>query len=126
NRIGDEADPVVARHIRTLYTILHEPFGHGLVYKNRFFRRELIKILCSGEEAPSDYARISDEEWFPEGVAERWEKVINREPDLGLWDRKFPYLSGLILNLLGVLEGCVDPANENIELGARLLRPIDL
>jgi hypothetical protein len=115
-----------ARHIRTLYTFLHESFGHGLTYKNRFLRREMIKIWCSGEEAPSDYARISDEEWFPEGVAERWKKVVDREPDLGLWDRQFPYLSGLMLHLLGVLEECVEPANSNIELGVKIMRPLGL
>lgn len=133
--LGDETDvpagtpslkELKARHIRTLYTFLHEIFGHGLAYKNRFIRREMIKIWCSGEEAPSDYARISDEEWFPEGVAERWERVVNRDPDLGLWDRRFPYLSGLILNLLGTLEGYVAPATSNIDLGAGLMRPLGL
>ncbi len=109
-----------------LYAIHHETFGHGLMYRNRFLRREMIKIVASGEEPPSDYARTSIEEWFPEGVAERGVLVVLNDPQLADWDKKYLYLSGLIRHVLGVMEDAVDPANENIALWRATLRPLGL
>jgi hypothetical protein len=112
--------------IKFLYAVLHETFGHGLMYRNRFLRREMIRIVAAGEEHPSDYARTSIEEWFPEGVAERGVRVFLDDPDTGAWDQRYRYLSGLIQHLLGVLEEETEPANENIILWQKSLRPLNL
>jgi hypothetical protein len=109
-----------------LYAVHHETYGHGLMYRNRFLRREMIKIVASGEKPPTQYAQTSIEEWFPEGIAERGVMTVLNDPKLDDWDRRYPYLSGLIRHVLGVMEDAVEPANENIGLWRDTLRPVRL
>lgn len=121
----DESQEAVQLY-KFLYTVHHETYGHGLMYRNRFLRREMIKIVASGEGPPSDYAQSSIEEWFPEGVAERGLRVFLNDPQLVDWDNQYPYLSGLIRHLLAVMEETAEPANENISLWKATLRPLGL
>jgi hypothetical protein len=109
-----------------LYAVHHETYGHGLMYRNRFLRREMIKIVASGEKPPTEYAQTSIEEWFPEGIAERGMMAVLNDPKLADWDKEHPYLSGLIRHVLGVMEGTVEPANANVVLWRDTLKPLGL
>lgn len=113
-QISKRQKPQARRRLQLHYTIFHEGFGHPLV-RNKFVRREMAKIIASGEPPPSSYANTSDEEWLADGVSERWFHEIFYEPAAQReWDERHPYLMGLISHLLEVLEGRVEPLNDNI------------
>jgi hypothetical protein len=117
---GETADQVL---VRFFYSLCHEAVGHPMIFRNRFLRREMIKIVASGETPPSDYSKLGIEEWFSEGAAEFWRRYhLEGDVVAGAWRFEHPFLSGLILHLLGVLEEVVDPANENIGQWARTMR----
>lgn len=116
---GESADQVL---VRFFYSLCHEALGHPMIFRNRFLRREMIKIVASGEPPPSDYSKLGIEEWFSEGAAEFWRRYqLEGDEVADAWRFRYPFLSGLILNLLGVLEEVVDPANENIGQWARTM-----
>lgn len=120
-----EPESAEATLVRFFYALCHEAFGHPLIYRNRYLRRELMKIVASGETPPSPYAIEGIEDWFSEGVAEYWRRhSLADEESADQWRFRHPYISGLILHLLAVLEETVEPANENIEQWARTMRPL--